>query len=1590
MKMTLVRLFLNRTAGKQGGNVLFMCLCLLTSSGFSQLSTFSTPDVYTCISKGIAISTSPSGGVPPYTYSWSPAGSLSNSSIANPIATPVTTTQYIVTISDNGMVNTITDTVTIHIGNFPPDIEVIPAVDTICDGDTIQLKALNKSSCDVAGNTCSGTLNTTEIGTGALQSSAFTISPYHVFGSAVPLFNRKSNIRQIIYRKSELVAQGLTDKSAISSIAFFTNSFLSSWTYESFSIKMGCTVDSVFLTNTFKTGLKTVFEPKTITVPVGAGWNEHVFDEAFNWDGNSNIVIEICFSNTVDIGFGGPLVRFENIGETVTSYRTGSTSVCGFTSGSATALSRPHIQFKHCEVTHSTPLVFSWSPATGLSASNIYNPEAAPLVNTDYILTATDTNGCIVTDTAKIEVASNFSITPSPDSGICSVDSFDLIAIDNAGIGTRYEWAPSGIIGNPTAAITKGYVDGPVEFQLTVTSAGGCAKFDTFLVDVLPPINLDIVNNDTSICAGDSIDLNVTTNLTGCSAGPPGCSSPNSATLGTHQFSLQSAAVSPFGVFGINNSSQKKQVLILQSELQSMGINDPSSFADLAIDISALNGNTTFDNFTIKMGCTNTSSFPFNSPFETGVQTVFTPKTININAGWNTFTFDNSFHWDGDANVVIEFCFSNATPINVIVDNQSVFATNAGFAATLSKMGTATCNDANGAFISFMRPDIRFNYCEAPPRDDLVYAWSPVAGLSDPNIAQPKASPSITTTYILTANEPNALCTESDTVTITVAPDFAITTSNDTFLCQPGAIIPVAVNHTSPAPTSISWEPSSIFANPTALSTTATIGQSESLIVQASSIGCIKTDTIDVNVLDQLTTTVDASKLKLCLGENTQLTAEINLGCGTAVNGPCASPNSSEPINGAVFTSNFSNTSPFLSQLNSTKRQYLFRQSELVTAGMGQSTAIQSISMNITNPGTETEFENFTVKMLCTSVNQLTSSFIAGAQTVVSSQTYTTTPGVNLITFDQPYNWDGISNLLIEICYSNSGFSFPFSQNATVEYNFPVFNSSFFVNGSTSVCNSTSGVALNIRPVIEFNHCDKGITASYDWSPPLSLDNPAIATPVATPTATTNYIVTITEDSSKCEFIDSVEISISDYNIDATPDTTLCTSKDFQLNVNTNATPPVTYEWFPASEVTDSSLTNPIITIDNGTQYIVEVTDSTGCVKEDTVNIDFFPEPLITITADTSICRTDNLNLFATGGVFYSWAPETGLNNALISNPIVSGLDATTKYILTLEDINSCLRYDSITVTVFPSPIIDLGVDSFYCQGYETILDASNNFNSYTWHDGSTESTYQATPPGIYSVTAIDNFDCSISDTISIGTLPTPQSGLKSNYNLCANDSLVLDAGNVGSTYLWSTGATSKTIEVFSGGPYWVEIFDGSCLGKDSLLIKDLEYPISTLPPFVRYCEKELPFGAPVSAGGPEYAYHWSNGKRSGQIEIADPGTYTVRISNSNCSVMDTVDISLYCETKLFVPNSFTPNNDLHNDVFSIASNNIFNFRIQVFNRWGELIYESDNPRFEWDGTYNGKLLGQDVYLWNITYDERNSEGGFVTKKKRGDLLLLR
>ncbi len=209
-------------------------------------------------------------------------------------------------------------------------------------------------------------------------------------------------------------------------------------------------------------------------------------------------------------------------------------------------------------------------------------------------------------------------------------------------------------------------------------------------------------------------------------------------------------------------------------------------------------------------------------------------------------------------------------------------------------------------------------------------------------------------------------------------------------------------------------------------------------------------------------------------------------------------------------------------------------------------------------------------------------------------------------------------------------------------------------------------------------------------------------------------------------------------------------------------------------------------------------------------------------------------------------------------------------------------------------------------------------------------------------------------------------------------------------TYLWSSGETTPEINPTAIGQYEVTVSVGGCEVKAASQVSKGTIPVVSLPARVEGCfDITLPYI--LSAGNdPSWRYRWlPNNETSNYINVSKAGTYTVKITNGdNCSVEKSVLMVQKCVSKIYIPTIFTPNNDGINDVFAITAQDVMEYELQIYDRWGELVFMTQSQSDNWDGTYRGQNAPEGTYSWQIKYSNSYQPTEILTQT--GTVLLTR
>ena len=303
-----------------------------------------------------------------------------------------------------------------------------------------------------------------------------------------------------------------------------------------------------------------------------------------------------------------------------------------------------------------------------------------------------------------------------------------------------------------------------------------------------------------------------------------------------------------------------------------------------------------------------------------------------------------------------------------------------------------------------------------------------------------------------------------------------------------------------------------------------------------------------------------------------------------------------------------------------------------------------------------------------------------------------------------------------------------------------------------------------------------------------------------------------------------------------------------------------------------------------------------------------------------------------------------------------------------------------------------------------TLLSNLSSDNNYEWKPAAGLSNPHirnpqliATTSQLYTVNYTDRCLEPKIDSIYV-KVKTPTINLDSLKAACENEEItlspVLVPDNLPVKLQWSTGDTSRQIRPTTSGTYIVKIEIDGCSASDTSIVVFHPLPKLGLQNEPIYdCPGSQPIILNPLASGPDLKYSWTPGDtQESTLTVNTPGKYTARIkTNFGCEASQSFTVLDNCSSLalVYVPNAFTPNGDGKNEVFDWKSNTEVESRMQISNRWGEIVFWSENPKEYWDGNYQGHPCPSNMYIWKLEYRSQQSNIGqwFI---KQGEVILLR
>jgi len=558
--------------------------------------------------------------------------------------------------------------------------------------------------------------------------------------------------------------------------------------------------------------------------------------------------------------------------------------------------------------------------------------------------------------------------------------------------------------------------------------------------------------------------------------------------------------------------------------------------------------------------------------------------------------------------------------------------------------------------------------------------------------------------------------------------------------------------------------------------------------------------------------------------------------------------------------------------------------------------------------------------------------------------------------------------------------------------------------------------------------------AGLSWSPNVGLDDNTLQSPTATPPQTITYTATVS--IAGCSVSDQITVNVDPFTFPnlTTTDTVLCLGDSLVLAGSTPGSS-TNYSWSPNSDILNSSQSNATAFPQTNTTYTLTTTSQSGfCMETADVNIDVVPATLEIPGGNYyELCIGETVDLSAltsTNGVGFTWSPDSSLTSGTDIN-VTASPNITTDYIAQLV-VGGCTLTELVTVKVDSLP--DTSIEAIpmrdtYCKG-EVVSFISPSIDIGFFPD----MVYEWTPNDGSFISEADNFNlaitadqtqtytrtitnggCSNTESITIEVIDINVELNTGDVELCQDETLELEASGA-DNYIWNTlpfmlsceNCPNPTLSALTSTPISVT---GQSEGCSQTITFDLTIaetpicdPILFSPNDTVGIGEAIELNITYTSNSP-VTIQWLDAADNvlGQGEMlmtnvnSNENTYTVVVTNANgCSCDEDIDI-VGTIPQLIMPNVFTPNGDGINDFFNVmfkdeGSDKIIDkgeieiLGFNIYNRWGNAVYENETPTTGWDGTIDGKSAPSEVYVYVVEIQYPDG----TTERVSSDVTLIR
>lgn len=489
--------------------------------------------------------------------------------------------------------------------------------------------------------------------------------------------------------------------------------------------------------------------------------------------------------------------------------------------------------------------------------------------------------------------------------------------------------------------------------------------------------------------------------------------------------------------------------------------------------------------------------------------------------------------------------------------------------------------------------------------------------------------------------------------------------------------------------------------------------------------------------------------------------------------------------------------------------------------------------------------------------------------------------------------------------------------------------------------------------------------------------------------------------SQICRVSDTVTVTVNPLPLaNAGNDVAICLGDSTQLQASGGTL----YTWQPTSRLSCVACNNPQAFPLISTDYIVRVSDNNLCVNFDTVAVTVNALPVVSFSnLSNQYCLLDaSITLLPnpTGGTFSG----NGINgNDFSPNLAGIGIHSVT---YTYTDANTCENDITLSTTVNAMPIIDFAtIDTAYCLD-DNAANLTPSPIGGTWSGNGIQGSQfvpQSVSVGSYRVyyNYIDANNCAVTDSLNITVNELPIVSIAITQPTCYeyNGAVAIATATNGLppyNYNWSVAGSDSFISNLSPNIYTLTVTDanGCTVSNNGEVFQPTQLTVDIFPPIDSITLGDTVNYSLTSNADTIVSFIWTPNTwlscADCERPIAIPQesiTYNVTITDSNtCMASDSARIFIKPKKAWYVPNIFSPNADNINDVLYAYVKGIKKMTFNLFNRWGEKVFSSEDPLLGWDGNYKNNLASEGVYTYDLYIIYWDNE----PRKATGSITLVR